>query len=265
MQTYLKFLDYIIQNGQEVPDRTGTGTISIFSYEMKFDLRESFPCLTTKKIHMKSVIHELLWFIQGSTNIHYLNQHGVNIWNEWADEAGELGPVYGRQWRAWPSDNGETIDQLSNLIKNLKSNPHSRRHIINAWNVACIDKMALPPCHTMFQFYVNAKKELSCKLTQRSADAFLGVPFNIASYALLTRMIAQVAGFKSGDFIWSGGDCHIYKNHIEQVKLQLSREPYSPPQLWLDPSVRSIDDFSFEHIKLTDYTSHPSIKAPIAV
>lgn len=265
MQTYLNFLQHILDHGQETSDRTGVGTMSVFSYEMRFDLRDHFPCLTTKKIHMKSVIHELLWFIQGSTNVHYLQEHGVRIWNEWADEQGELGPVYGRQWRAWPTEDGEHIDQLSNLIENIKNNPHSRRHIINAWNVACIDKMALPPCHTMFQFHVNAKKELSCKLTQRSADAFLGVPFNIASYALLTHMIAQVTDLKVGDFIWSGGDCHIYLNHIEQVKEQLQRQPMAGPQLTLDPSIRKIDDFEFGHIQLNDYNSHPSITAPIAV
>ena len=265
MQTYLNFLQHIIEHGQKTPDRTGVGTISVFGYDMKFNLREHFPCLTTKKIHMKSVIHELLWFIQGSTNIHYLEEHGVRIWNEWADENGELGPVYGRQWRAWPTDSGEHIDQLSNLIENIKKNPYSRRHIINAWNVACIDKMALPPCHTMFQFHVNANQELSCKLTQRSADAFLGVPFNIASYALLTHMIAQVTGHKPGDFIWSGGDCHIYLNHIEQVKEQLQRNPMTQPKIWLDPEIKKIDDFEYNHIKLLDYQSHPSIKAPIAV
>ena len=265
MKTYLQFLQHILDNGTPSPDRTGTGTLSLFGYDMRFDIRDHFPLLTTKKIHLKSVIHELLWFIQGSTNVKYLQEMGVRIWNEWADENGELGPVYGAQWRAWQTADGTTIDQLSQLIENIKTQPHSRRHILTAWNVGKLDQMALPPCHMLCQFYVSGSGELSCKLTQRSADAFLGVPFNIASYSLLTYMIAQVTGLKPGDFIWSGGDCHIYLNHLEQVKEQLSRTPTTLPTCTLDPSISDIDDFRFEHIHIHNYQPQALIKAPIAV
>lgn len=263
MQTYLDFLKRILAEGSRKSDRTGTGTISLFGHQMRFDLQAGFPLVTTKKIHLPSVIHELLWFLQGSTNVKYLQENGVRIWNEWADECGELGPVYGRQWRAWETAEGKTIDQISNVIAEIKSNPHSRRLIVSAWNVGELEKMALPPCHAFFQFYV-AEGRLSCMLTQRSADAFLGVPFNIASYSLLTHMVAKVCDLEVGEFIWSGGDCHIYSNHLEQVQLQLSREPLPLPTLVL-PKKDSIFEYSYEDIQILNYQAHPTIKAPIAV
>lgn len=259
---YLQFLRDILERGQVKSDRTGVGTISIFGYDMRFDLRESFPLLTTKKMHTKSIIHELLWFLQGDTNVDYLQQNGVRIWNEWADENGDLGPVYGHQWRSWPAGDGQTIDQISQVIEQIKNNPNSRRLIVSAWNVADLDKMALPPCHLLFQFYV-ADGELSCKLTQRSADAFLGVPFNIASYSLLTHMVAAEVGLRPGDFIWSGGDCHIYANHVEQVREQLSRQPMMPPTLQMQP--RGLFEYTVEDFAFHNYNSHPKIVAPIAI
>ena len=264
MKQYLALLNHVLQNGVEQQDRTGTGTISSFGYQMRFDLSEGFPLLTTKKLHTKSIIHELLWFLRGETNVKSLQEVGVNIWNEWAGEQGELGPVYGAQWRAWPTASGESIDQLSQLIEQIKQNPYSRRHIISAWNVGEIEKMALPPCHTMFQFYV-ANGKLSCQLYQRSADVFLGVPFNIASYALLMVMVAQVTQLEVGEFIHTFGDVHIYKNHIEQVKLQLQREPFPLPVLKVNKQVKSIFDFKYEDFELVNYQSHPHISAPIAV
>ncbi len=264
MQTYLAFLKYIIDHGVEKTDRTNTGTLSVFGYDMRFNLSQGFPLVTTKKIHLKSVIHELLWFLQGNTNIHYLNDNQVNIWNDWADAQGELGPVYGAQWRAWRNADGQTIDQIAQVIEQIKQNPDSRRLIVNAWNVGEINKMALPPCHLLFQFYV-AGNRLSCKLTQRSADAFLGVPFNIASYALLTHMVAQHCDLDVGDFIWSGGDCHIYLNHIEQVSEQLSRVPFAPPQLTFKRKPNTIFEYVYEDFEFINYQCHPSIKAPIAV
>lgn len=253
-----------MENGTLKSDRTGTGTKSVFGYQMRFSLEEGFPLLTTKKLHLKSIIHELLWFINGDTNIKYLNQNGVTIWDEWADESGNLGPVYGHQWRSWECSDGRTIDQLSNLIEGIKKNPDSRRHIISAWNPGDIDKMALPPCHAMFQFYV-ADGRLSCQLYQRSADVFLGVPFNIASYALFTMMIAQVCGLRPGEFVHTFGDAHIYTNHFEQVALQLSREPRPLPLMKINPEVRSIFDFKYEDFTLENYDPYPAIKAPIAV
>lgn len=262
-RNYLTFLQHILDNGVSKSDRTGVGTFSVFGYDMRFDLTEYFPMLTTKKVHWKSIVHELLWFISGSTNIAYLQAHGVRIWNEWANESGELGPVYGHQWRSWPAADGQTIDQLAQVVGRLQTDPDSRRLLVSAWNVGQLDQMALPPCHLLFQFYV-ADNRLSCKLTQRSADAFLGVPFNIASYALLTHMVASVVGLGVGEFIWSGGDCHIYSNHLEQVKEQLSREPLAPPTLALRHR-SSLDDFSFDDVSVVNYQSHPTIKAPIAV
>lgn len=264
MKQYLKLLDHVLTNGVEQQDRTGTGTISVFGYQMRFDLSEGFPLLTTKKLHTKSIIHELLWFLRGETNVKSLQEVGVSIWNEWADENGDLGPVYGAQWRAWPTANGESVDQLSHLIEQLNNNPHSRRHIISAWNVGEIDKMALPPCHTMFQFYV-AQGKLSCQLYQRSADVFLGVPFNIASYALLLIMIAHVTNLQVGEFVHTFGDVHLYNNHIEQAKLQLKREPYALPTLEINRKVDSIFDFKYEDFELNNYKSHPHISAPVAV
>jgi thymidylate synthase len=264
MQQYLDLLKYILAEGQEKTDRTGTGTKSIFGYQMRFDLQKGFPLVTTKKVHLKSIIYELLWFLKGETNIAYLQEHGVGIWNEWADKNGELGPVYGKQWRSWEGKDGKTIDQISEVVKQLKQNPDSRRMIVNAWNVAELSEMALMPCHTMFQFYV-ANGKLSCQLYQRSADVFLGVPFNIASYALLTMMMAQVAGLEAGDFIHSFGDAHIYNNHREQVDLQLSRTPFPLPTMKLNPAVKNIFDFKFEDFTLENYQSHPAIKAPVAV
>ncbi|MFI5135389.1 MAG: thymidylate synthase [Chitinophagales bacterium] len=264
MKQYHDFLRHVLDNGVSKGDRTGTGTISVFGYQMRFDLSEGFPLLTTKKVHLKSVIHELLWFIQGSTNVKYLNEHGVTIWDEWADERGELGPVYGKQWRSWEAPNGEEIDQISNVIEQIKRNPNSRRLIVSAWNPADVDKMALPPCHTMFQFYV-ADGKLSCQLYQRSADIFLGVPFNIASYALFTMMVAQVCDLEAGEFIHTFGDAHIYVNHLEQVQLQLSREPRTLPQMKLDTSIKNIFGFRFEHFELLNYDPYPAIKAPVAI
>ena len=264
MKQYLDLLDHVLKNGTEKSDRTGTGTISVFGYQMRFNLNDGFPLLTTKKLHLKSIIHELLWFISGDTNTRYLNDNGVKIWNEWADENGNLGPVYGYQWRSWPADGGRKIDQLLNVISSIKNSPDSRRHIVSAWNVGELDKMALPPCHIMFQFYV-ADGRLSCQLYQRSADIFLGVPFNIASYAILTHMVAQVTGLKPGDFVHTLGDAHIYLNHIEQVKLQLSREPYKLPEMVINPAVNDILNFRYEDFTLTDYVAHPHIKGDISV
>jgi thymidylate synthase len=264
MQQYLELLNHVMTHGVEKGDRTGTGTVSVFGYQMRFDLQNGFPMLTTKKLHLKSIIHELLWFLRGETNVDYLNKNGVSIWNEWADENGELGPVYGSQWRSWQSANGESIDQISQLIADLKDNPLSRRHIVSAWNVGELENMALPPCHTFFQFYV-AQNTLSCQLYQRSADVFLGVPFNIASYALLLQMVAQVTGYKAGEFVHTFGDVHLYNNHIDQAKKQLSRPPYALPKMRINPDVKSIFDFTFEDFELLDYKYHEHIAAPVAV
>jgi thymidylate synthase len=264
MKQYISLLKYIMDNGVTKDDRTGTGTKSVFGYQMRFDLSEGFPLLTTKKVHLRSIIHELLWFIKGDTNIAYLQENGVTIWDEWADENGDLGPVYGHQWRSWAAPDGKSIDQLSEVIESIKNNPDSRRHIISAWNPGEIGKMALPPCHALFQFYV-ADGKLSCQLYQRSADVFLGVPFNIASYALLTLMIAQVCGLQPGEFVHTLGDAHIYSNHFEQVQLQISREPRKLPVMKLDKSIKDIFDFRYEHFTLEGYDPHPGIKAPIAV
>ena len=264
MNEYLQLLDYILQNGESKNDRTGTGTLSIFGYQMRFDLSKGFPLVTTKKLHIRSIVYELLWFLSGDTNIRYLNDNGVSIWNEWADNNGDLGPVYGKQWRSWSTPNNHTIDQISNLLVNIRKNPDSRRHIISAWNVSDVENMALPPCHCLFQFYVSNNK-LSCHLYQRSADVFLGVPFNIASYALLTHMIAHVSNLKVGDFVHTFGDAHIYTNHIEQVKIQLQRKPMNLPKIELNNSVNNLFDFQFEDIKIIDYESHPHIKAKVAV
>jgi thymidylate synthase len=264
MKQYLSLLQYIMDHGTLKGDRTGTGTKSVFGYQMRFDLGEGFPLLTTKKLHLKSIIYELLWFLRGDTNINYLHEHGVTIWDEWAGPDGELGPVYGHQWRSWPTPDGRTIDQISLLIEGIKSDPDSRRHIVSAWNPAEIDKMALPPCHALFQFYV-ANDKLSCQLYQRSADVFLGVPFNIASYALLTMMVAQVCGLVPGEFVHSFGDAHIYINHFEQVKEQLSRIPRPLPKMLINPDVKDIFNFRYEDFKLEGYDPYPSIKAPIAV
>ncbi len=264
MKQYLELCKHVLENGVTKEDRTGTGTISTFGYQMRFNLKDGFPLVTTKKLHTKSIIHELLWFLNGDTNVQYLQDHGVRIWNEWADEKGELGPVYGHQWRSWQGVNGETIDQITQLIHMIKTNPDSRRLIVNAWNVADIDKMALPPCHCLFQFYV-ADGKLSCQLYQRSADVFLGVPFNIASYALLTMMIAQVCDLEVGEFVHTFGDVHIYQNHLEQVKLQLTREPHSLPKMTLNPAVKDIFSFTFEDFSLTEYVAHPHIKGEVSV
>lgn len=264
MQAYLDLLRHILEKGTDKTDRTGTGTRSVFGYQMRFDLEKGFPLVTTKKVHLKSIIHELLWFLKGETNIAYLKEKGVSIWDEWADEQGNLGPVYGKQWRSWEGRDGKVVDQVSDLIKQIKSNPDSRRLIISAWNVTDLPDMALMPCHALFQFYV-ADGKLSCQLYQRSADVFLGVPFNIASYALLTLMVAQVCGLRPGEFIHTFGDVHIYNNHMEQVKLQLSRTPYPLPRMKLNPAVNDIFGFSFEDFTLEDYQSHPGIKAPVAV
>ncbi|MCD8540814.1 MAG: thymidylate synthase [Leadbetterella sp.] len=263
MQQYHDLLKHILKEGTEKTDRTGTGTLSVFGYQMRFDLSQGFPMVTTKKLHLKSIIYELLWFIKGETNIAYLKEHDVSIWNEWADENGDLGPVYGKQWRAWSSENGE-IDQLKEVLKQLKNNPDSRRIMVSAWNVGELSQMALMPCHALFQFYV-ADHKLSCQLYQRSADVFLGVPFNIASYALLTMMIAQECGLGLGDFVWSGGDTHIYSNHLEQVKKQLERTPRPLPVMKLNPDVKSIFDFTYEDFTLENYNPYPGIKAPVAV
>lgn len=264
MKQYLELLDHVLKHGTAKSDRTGTGTISVFGYQMRFNLEEGFPLLTTKKLHLKSIIHELLWFISGDTNIKYLTDNGVRIWNEWADDDGNLGPVYGSQWRSWPAAGGRKIDQLLNVIESIKSSPDSRRHIVNAWNVGEVDRMALPPCHILFQFYVAGGK-LSCQLYQRSCDIFLGVPFNIASYSLLTMMAAQVTGLKPGEFIHTLGDAHIYLNHIDQVKLQLTRKPYKLPKMLINPDVRDITKFRYEDFTLEDYAAHPGIKGEISV
>ncbi len=264
MQQYHDLLNHIMNHGTIKTDRTGTGTKSVFGYQMRFNLQEGFPLLTTKKVHVKSVIHELLWFIQGDTNIKYLTDHGVSIWNEWADENGNLGPVYGKQWRSWAAPNGQSIDQLLGLIDMIKKTPDSRRLIVSAWNPADVPNMALPPCHAFFQFYV-ADGKLSCQLYQRSADVFLGVPFNIASYALLTQMVAHVCGYEPGDFIWTGGDTHIYTNHFEQVKLQLSRDFRPLPTLKINSAKKDILSFVYEDFEIINYNPHPGIKAPVAV
>jgi thymidylate synthase len=264
MKQYLDFLQDILQNGTKKEDRTGTGTLSVFGRQMRFDLEEGFPLVTTKKLHLKSIIHELLWFLKGDTNIAYLKENGVRIWDEWADEDGNLGPVYGHQWRSWSAPNGDTIDQFANLIEDIQNNPDSRRLIVSAWNPADVPHMALPPCHLLFQFYV-AEGKLSCQLYQRSADSFLGVPFNIASYALLTMMVAQVTGLKPGEFVHTIGDAHIYNNHIEQVKLQLTRDPKPLPTMKLNAKVTNIFDFSFDDFELVDYEAHPHIKGEVSV
>lgn len=264
MKAYLDLLSHILENGTEKDDRTGTGTVSCFGYQMRFDLAEGFPILTTKKLHLRSIIHELLWFLKGDTNIKYLQENKVRIWDEWADENGDLGPVYGKQWRSWPSPDGESIDQISNLIETIKNNPDSRRMIVNAWNVGELSEMALTPCHCLFQFYV-ANGKLSCQLYQRSADTFLGVPFNIASYALLTMMVAQVCDLKPGEFVHSFGDVHLYKNHLEQASLQLTRETKSLPIMKINPEVKNIFDFKFEDFELVGYDPHPHIKAAVSV
>lgn len=271
MKQYLDLVQRILDEGVQKGDRTGTGTLSVFGHQMRFDLSEGFPLVTTKKVHTKSIIAELLWFIRGDTNTKYLNDIGVTIWDEWADENGDLGPVYGHQWRSWPNGvDGGTLDQLASVIEDLMVNPNSRRHIVSAWNVADLDKMALAPCHAFFQFYVSPPLDggpgkLSCQLYQRSADVFLGVPFNIASYALLTHMVAQVTGLKVGDFVHTLGDAHLYSNHLDQARLQLEREPRQLPELLLDESVSHIDDFTMDSFAVTGYTSHPGIKAPIAI
>ncbi len=264
MKQYLHLLQTILDNGVEKKDRTGTGTVSIFGHQMRFGLSEGFPVITTKKLHLKSIIYELLWFLAGDTNIKYLNDNGVRIWNEWADEQGNLGHIYGYQWRSWPAPDGRHIDQISGVVDSIKNNPDSRRHIVSAWNVGELDNMNLPPCHVLFQFYV-ADGKLSCQLYQRSADVFLGVPFNIASYALLTLMMAQVTGLQPGDFVHTFGDVHIYSNHLEQVKLQLTREPYPLPQMKINPEVKSIFDFKYEDFELVNYQAHPHIKGKVAV
>lgn len=264
MRQYLDLMRHVLQHGTRKNDRTGTGTLSVFGHQMRFDLAQGFPLLTTKKVHTKSIIHELLWFLRGDTNIRYLKEHGVSIWNEWANENGDLGPVYGSQWRSWPTADGRQIDQISQVVRDIRQNPDSRRLIVSAWNVADIERMALPPCHLLFQFYV-AEGRLSCQLYQRSADIFLGVPFNITSYALLTMMIAQVTGLKPGEFIHTLGDAHLYMNHIEQVQTQLAREPRPLPSMRLNPEKTSLFDFKFDDFELLNYDPHPSIKAPVAV
>ena len=270
MQAYLDLVRRVLDEGVEKGDRTGTGTLSVFGHQMRFDLSEGFPLVTTKKIHLRSVVGELLWFVRGDTNTTWLREHGITIWDEWADADGELGPVYGHQWRSWPTPSGETVDQLAQVVEALKADPDSRRHIVSAWNVADLPAMALAPCHAFFQFYVAPADDggpgrLSCQLYQRSADVFLGVPFNIASYALLTHMVAQVAGLRVGDFVHTFGDAHLYLNHLEQASLQLTREPRPLPTLVLDPSVTALDEFELEHIEVAGYDPHPVIKAPIAV
>ncbi|WP_404325214.1 thymidylate synthase [Cobetia sp. UIB-001] len=264
MQPYLDLMRHVLENGTQKGDRTGTGTLSVFGHQMRFDLAEGFPLVTTKKLHLRSIIHELLWFLKGDTNIAYLKENGVRIWDEWADENGDLGPVYGYQWRSWPNPQGGSVDQISQLIEQIKTNPDSRRLMVSAWNPALVDEMALPPCHALFQFYV-ADGRLSCQLYQRSADIFLGVPFNIASYALLTQMVAQVCGLKPGEFIHTLGDAHLYSNHLEQAREQLTREPLALPQLVLNPKVTDLFDFTFDDIAIEGYESHPHIKAQVAV
>ncbi|HBE97458.1 MAG TPA: thymidylate synthase [Verrucomicrobiales bacterium] len=269
MQTYLDLLTDVLENGEERGDRTGTGTLSVFGRQARYDLRKGFPCLTTKKLHLRSIIHELLWFLKGETNIGYLKENKVRIWDEWADENGDLGPVYGQQWRSWAKDNGETVDQIAQLIDGLKNSPTSRRHLVSAWNVGKVDEMALPPCHLLFQFYVHdpdsERPGLSCQLYQRSADLFLGVPFNIASYALLTLMIAQVCGYEARDFVHTFGDLHLYSNHLDQAREQLVRSPNSLPTMKINPEITGIDDFTFDDFELVDYEAHPHIKAAVAV
>ncbi len=264
MKQYLDLLDHVMKNGTEKKDRTGTGTISVFGHQMRFNLEEGFPVLTTKKLHLKSIIHELLWFLAGDTNTKYLTDNGVRIWNEWADENGNLGHIYGYQWRSWPTPDGGHVDQITEAVDTIKNNPDSRRILVSAWNVGELDKMNLPPCHLLFQFYV-ADGKLSCQLYQRSCDVFLGVPFNIASYALLTMMMAQVTGLKPGEFVWTGGDVHIYQNHTEQVKLQLTREPKKLPQMKINPDVQSIFDFKYDDFELVNYDAHPHIKGKVSV
>jgi len=264
MKQYLDLMRHVREHGTFKSDRTGTGTYSVFGYQMRFNLADGFPMVTTKKLHLRSIIHELLWFLKGSTNIAYLKENGVSIWDEWADENGDLGPVYGYQWRSWPAPDGRHIDQIANVIEMIKKNPDSRRLIVSAWNPALVDEMALPPCHALFQFYV-ADGKLSCQLYQRSADIFLGVPFNIASYALLTMMVAQVTGYEPGEFIWTGGDSHLYANHLEQTDLQLTREPLPLPTMKLNPAVKDLFEFTFDDFELVGYESHPHIKAPVAV
>ncbi|HAT2039980.1 TPA: thymidylate synthase [Legionella pneumophila] len=264
MKTYLQLLEHILQHGVEKSDRTGTGTLSVFGYQMRFDLAKGFPLVTTKKLHTRSIVHELLWFLRGDTNISYLKENGVTIWDEWADNNGDLGPVYGKQWRSWPTADGRTIDQLSDVVQQIKSNPDSRRLIVSAWNVGELDKMALMPCHALFQFYV-ANNKLSCQLYQRSADVFLGVPFNIASYSLLTHMVAQQCNLDVAEFIWTGGDCHLYLNHLEQAQTQLTREPLPLPSLAIKRKPASLFDYAYEDFEFVNYQSHPAIKAPIAV
>ncbi len=264
MVQYLDLLDHVLRNGVEKPDRTGTGTISVFGYQMRFDLQEGFPALTTKKLHLRSIIHELLWFLKGETNLKYLHDNKVTIWDEWADKNGELGHIYGYQWRSWPTPEGKAVDQISHVVHSIKTDPDSRRHIVSAWNVGELDRMALPPCHVIFQFYV-ANGKLSCQLYQRSCDIFLGVPFNIASYALFTMMMAQVTGLKPGEFVHTLGDAHIYLNHIDQVRLQLTRQPYPLPQMMINPEKHDIFDFVFEDFQLVNYQSHPHIKGEISV
>ena len=264
MQQYLNLMQLILDTGVDKSDRTGTGTRSIFGHQMRFDLSQGFPCLTTKKLHLRSIIHELLWFLQGDTNIRYLKENGVSIWDEWADSEGNLGPVYGYQWRNWPTPDGRHIDQISQVIEQIKQKPDSRRHIVSAWNVADVENMALPPCHALFQFYV-ADNKLSCQLYQRSADVFLGVPFNIASYALLTMMVAQVCNLQAGDFVWTGGDCHLYNNHFEQARLQLTRQPKSLPTMHINPAIKNIFAFQFADCELQNYQADPHIKAVVAI
>lgn len=264
MQQYLDLMRHVLEHGDAKTDRTGTGTLSVFGWQMRFDLRAGFPLVTTKKLHTRSIIHELLWFLQGDTNIRYLKENGVSIWDEWAAPDGELGPVYGKQWRRWETADGRSIDQIARLVEGIRRNPDSRRHIVSAWNPGEVDNMALPPCHALFQFYV-ANGKLSCQLYQRSADIFLGVPFNIASYALLTHMVAQACELEPGDFIWTGGDCHLYLNHLEQAREQLSREPRPLPQLCINPAVKDVFAFRFEDFALEGYDPHPHIKAPVAV
>ena len=264
MQQYLGLLEHVLEKGVKKEDRTGTGTKSVFGYQMRFDLQDGFPLLTTKKLHLKSIIHELLWFLQGGTNIAYLNENGVRIWNEWADEDGDLGPVYGKQWRSWEGAEGVVVDQITEAVRTIKENPDSRRHVVSAWNVGDLDRMALPPCHILFQFYI-ADGKLSCQLYQRSADIFLGVPFNIASYSFLLMMMAQVTGLQPGEFIHTLGDAHIYQNHLEQVKLQLARDPRPLPRVKLNPEIRSIFDFTYEDFTVENYDPHPHIKGSISV
>ena len=264
MRQYLDLMSHVLEQGDHKTDRTGTGTLSVFGWQMRFRLQDGFPLLTTKKLHTRSIIHELLWFLQGDTNIRYLKENGVSIWDEWADENGDLGPVYGKQWRRWETADGRSVDQITRLVEGIRRNPDSRRHLVTAWNPGEVDNMALPPCHALFQFYV-ANGRLSCQLYQRSADIFLGVPFNIASYALLTHMIAQACDLAPGDFVWTGGDCHLYLNHLEQAREQLSREPRPLPQLRINPAVKDVFAFRFEDFTLEGYDPHPHIKAPVAV